>query len=1251
MLFVVLAHFLTFSIAQEVSKSLTAKDISHECLSMPNFATFIPIKDGETLSEQNLYSCNQIFKKPLSVTKGLLCISHCHFTLFQSTCAIRVSTDGLADTGTVDIDNCYFYRNEMGCISIASTSESQLFNINECTFTFCKINSGGAAIDFRAIYGHVKSCSFINNRGANNKIPDIYYDSGVSSTNKLKIESCLFELRIGSTVSTNCYVSFTSVSKLDFINNEINVPENKNTKIFNWPSDVTSADGFDIRGNIVYPHELLFENVKDIIPDGFTLRPIMDCPKPPEGSGIDPNNFICEGTFGDHTNYNKGVGPGMTSKSLVGVYYSTFSQLKNTASEKGGGIYVFTQEIPSEITSPVILSHNNFYSCEAKEGHAIYLETTGSSRLYDISECHFYSNYDTSSKMTDIKGSVFIKAKSGSFLFTKCFFASNICDYGGGIYYESDSKVSSSRNLLEEEAETNYALFISNCTFYQNSGDTHGGGVYIKLTNAELSKPIEICSCVFHGNTANDQDSNDPEVYDTEENGGAIYYEYNSASSLDTNQEISFTFRVTDSIFNQNSASSRGAGIYILITNIEPAKPIEINHCFFDGNKARYSRDFVTDYSYGSGSCIFYDFNSALTSTAATGSHSLYVSNCDFSNNLALVDGGSISILIQNGEPSKPIEITQCTFTSNTAKCDKEFEGAPEDLGSGGDIMYTYKSSSVLSIDPNSNPSLNINNCVFTNSNAYIKAGSLYFYIQSGEPKRSIELSTNVFQNCASPNKDAIYIQSSSSLTPFHITDCEFQKYAISFLCPYGTIEKCRFINVAQFALNYDCSLNFIKTASLVIKECNFTQEENQIDSLIYFTTKLASKFEFIGNNVSVPTGKAYALGSKDPFEGDDVLKEKWNFEKNVIDPPKKTYIKTKTAAGIPVGCFIGFECEEVCPNGKRCDINGDDDDEKILYITDYAFGNDLVGPHDGAAIHLINYALYCKDSTFTGCKAQGFGGGGIYIKLDQVINENVYLEGLTFNQCEAQYGGGVYIYSNKQKNKIQIYKCNFYGNVANHEPLENGDPRHFDGSGCFLQVYEAVMIKCRFKSNIGNSVKLISEYGEDVPSSARSLMSADSSIKISQCIFETEKKSSSSSIFLIRSNKIDVPIEINDCEFVGDLQKGSHYIDGSFTNKEDLNLRIRSCKFSSDNKSAFKLLLDSDEKFIKEFNQMNSFENNFQNRQKAENKISNFGLMAVLAVVAVCVCAALIGAFIIIIFKRNSHVDADSNDNNQAEL
>lgn len=118
----------------------------------------------------------------------------------------------------------------------------------------------------------------------------------------------------------------------------------------------------------------------------------------------------------------------------------------------------------------------------------------------------------------------------------------------------------------------------------------------------------------------------------------------------------------------------------------------------------------------------------------------------------------------------------------------------------------------------------------------------------------------------------------------------------------------------------------------------------------------------------------------------------------------------------------------------------------------------------------------------------------------------------------------------------------------------------------------------------------------------------------------------------------------------MGDLQKGSHYIDGSFTNKEDLNLRIRSFKFSSDNKSAFQLLLDSGEEFIKEFNQMNSFENNFQNRQKAENKISNFGLMAVLAVVAFCVCAALIGAFIIII-KRNSHVDAGSNDDDQAEL
>ncbi|KAK8871350.1 hypothetical protein M9Y10_007071 [Tritrichomonas musculus] len=192
--------------------------------------------------------------------------------------------------------------------------------------------------------------------------------------------------------------------------------------------------------------------------------------------------------------------------------------------------------------------------------------------------------------------------------------------------------------------------------------------------------------------------------------------------------------------------------------------------------------------------------------------------------------------------------------------------------------------------------------------------------------------------------------------------------------------------------------------------------------------------------------------------------------------------------------------------------------------------------------------------------------GGGIYIYLDKVIDDTIKLENLKFTSCRAVCGGGIFIYSEPTANKIDIYKCKFFSNSASIESENNDD--FYGGSAIELASVKGTIIKCSFKNNVGNGVKIVNKF-EDLEKSKMSIKT-QLSLSITDCEFEADEESKSS-ILNVRGKNDEIPVEVNGCVFKGNLAEGNYHFDGELheTKNEMMNLHIKSCKFPNGIKSA----------------------------------------------------------------------------------
>lgn len=321
----------------------------------------------------------------------------------------------------------------------------------------------------------------------------------------------------------------------------------------------------------MYPYNKQYIGSTNIPSGTFGNAPDLECPVP-EGITTTPDNFYC-GNIGDPQKHTL-----LTSNSFVQIYYSSFSKIKNLNEiGNGGAIYLSISDLSNVDESvSVKFYHSVFKCCYAKNGCAIYLESSDTNRLFDFYQCSFDNNknlvYDA--KESQAGGAIYIKSAASCFKFSDCLFSDNAALDGGAIYYLSEGQSSADMN--------NFALQFINCYFCQNGFFNAGGAIHISIKNNKLPRSIDINHCDFISN----EDGDDDPIVDAPEFGGAIYYSYNSQEEGTSSGEFVYCLRVLDCIFIDNKCNSYGGSICMSVENKEPYKPIEISQCSFYGNHA-----------------------------------------------------------------------------------------------------------------------------------------------------------------------------------------------------------------------------------------------------------------------------------------------------------------------------------------------------------------------------------------------------------------------------------------------------------------------------------------------------------------------------------------------------------------------------------------------------------------------------------------------------------------------------------------
>lgn len=574
----------------------------------------------------------------------------------------------------------------------------------------------------------------MNNYGFN--AFDIYYDhealNDASYDKVLTIKECVFDKKY-SVKKSAAFIKFTENCRFNLISNQMNFHEKLfGFHLFDWPAEVTDVSGFVFSDNILFPYiENVLSNANYVSIDLFKKR-VVNCPPTDddltEGSS---NRYIC-------SMYNEDSDGPVNSLSVIGIFYSIFHGITNNEDKLGGAIFISTKKIISnDIKSPIKIYNSDFCVCKCSNGGSIYLESSETSRLFEIESCFFsgnsYAKYNE--KATSKGGAIFIDSGLSSFKISNSMFESNDCGEGGSIYFISNSTESISKI---EESEINFALNITNCQFSYNRGHTNGGAIFISISNDGINMPIEIDGCTFVDNRAVEKDY---PYGDEPENGGVIYFiDESSTKSLFEND----IFRINDCYFIANVVSYLGGAIYILIAE-KSSKSVEIVNTIFYKNTAKFDTFSFIEHS-GYGGDIYYIFNSSSIEQINDNKNSLSIFNCEFTNSYAKFKGGNIFLSIQNGDPLGNIEIKNCFFKSNIAE-------------NGVSIYYQYES--IESINPiNENiHALRVIDCSFNDNEASSNGGSIYLNVKNGKPSKNIELNRCTFTNCtAIKGVGAIYL-------------------------------------------------------------------------------------------------------------------------------------------------------------------------------------------------------------------------------------------------------------------------------------------------------------------------------------------------------------------------------------------------------------------------------------------------------------------------------------------------------------
>ena len=620
-------------------------------------------------------------------------------------------------------------------------------------------------------------------------------------------------------------------------------------------------------------------------------------------------------------------------------------------------------------------------------GGAIYFNSSGT-----VENCNFTNN-----TASNWGGAVYFSSTGNV---TKCNFFDNKAYDGGAVYFLADGTVSNCNFTDNTASRYGGAVYfladgtVKNCNLTNNSANYGGGAIYFSSSGATH----EVKNCNFIGNKA---------TY----NGGAVYF--NSfgtvtncnftGNTADNGGAITMTSgTVTNCTFTNNTASNWGGAVfsngYLNITN-----------CDFANNKAKY------------GGVIYSRF-----------SDNVKFRNCNFTNNLATINGGAINFeysgtLINcnfinntapNGEGGAVIfywnsadkgNVINCNFTNNTAlygsailfdrigdvtNCNFTNNQATGD-GSLGGAVYFYSTGTVT-------------NCNFTNNKATGNGGALYF------SKNGNVTNCNFTDNSASQRGGAVYINSS-----VNVINCNFanNQATVDYLSSggaislsSGTVINCNFTH--NTATHYGSAIEFNDTGTVI--NCNFNYNKGSM----YFSYGGAIYFR---NNGTVTnsnfTGNTADRGGAIEFYGNGTVTNCTFTGHTSYSYGGAIYFALGSTGNVTNSNFTGNTADY---EGGAIKFYG------TGTVTNCNFNyNEIYDDHsNGGAIYFNN------NGTVTNCNfnynklySDHSNGGAIYFAFGSTGN----VTNCNFTNNKAtEYGGAIYF-----NNNGTVTNCNFTNNKA----------------------------------------------------------------------------------------------------------------------------------------------------------------------------------------------------------------------------